>query len=261
VVAPLVFTELGARVHALGVRPNGTNINREAGALHPEHAQAEVVRRGAQIGIALDGDADRVVVIDEKGRIVDGDAVLAMCAARMKRDAELRRATVVATVMSNLGLERALGAQGIALVRTPVGDRYVVEEMRRGGYNLGGEQSGHLVFLDHTSTGDGLIAALQVLALVVRTGRPLSELARQAMERVPQVVESVTLPARRPLEEMAALHAVVAAAKVALGREGRVLVRWSGTEPKLRVMVEGPDEGRIATIARDLVAAARKDAV
>ncbi len=259
VVAPLVFTELGARVHALGVRPNGTNINREAGALHPEHAQAEVVRRGAQIGVALDGDADRVTVIDEKGRIVDGDAVLAMCAARMKRDGELRRATVVATVMSNLGLERALGAQGIALVRTPVGDRYVVEEMRRGGYNLGGEQSGHLVFLDHTSTGDGLIAALQVLALVVRAGRPLSELAEQAMERVPQVFESVTLPARRPLEEMAALHAVVAGAKAALGREGRVLVRWSGTEPKLRVMVEGPDEGRIATIARDLVAAARRD--
>jgi len=259
VVAPLVFTELGARVHALGVRPNGTNINREAGALHPEHARAEVVRRGAQIGIALDGDADRVIVIDEKGQIVDGDAVMAMCATRMKRDGELRRATVVATVMSNLGLERALDAQGIALVRTPVGDRYVVEEMRRGGFNLGGEQSGHLIFLEHTSTGDGLIAALQVLALVIRTGKPLSELAQQAMERVPQVVESVTLPARRPLEEMAALQALVAEVKTRLGRDGRVLVRWSGTEPKLRVMVEGPDEGRIATIAQDLVAAARRD--
>jgi phosphoglucosamine mutase len=259
VVAPLVFTELGARVHALGVRPNGTNINREAGALHPEHAQAEVVRRGAQIGVALDGDADRVIVSDEKGRIVDGDAVMAMCATRMKHDGELRRATVVATVMSNLGLERALDAQGIALVRTPVGDRYVVEEMRKGGFNLGGEPSGHLIFLDHTSTGDGLIAALQVLALVIRTGKPLSELAQQAMERVPQVVESVTLPARRPLEEMAALQAVVSAAKARLGREGRVLVRWSGTEPKLRLMVEGPDEGRLATIAQDLVAAARRD--
>ena len=259
VVAPLVFTELGARVHAIGVRPNGTNINREAGALHPEHAQGEVVRRGAQIGVALDGDADRVIVIDEKGQVVDGDAVMAMCATRMKRDGELRRATVVATVMSNLGLERALDAQGIALVRTPVGDRYVVEEMRRGGFNLGGEQSGHLIFLEHTSTGDGLIAALQVLALVIRTGKPLSELAQQAMERVPQVVESVTLPARRPLEEMAALQALVAEVKTRLGRDGRVLVRWSGTEPKLRVMVEGPDEGRIATIAQDLVAAARRD--
>jgi phosphoglucosamine mutase len=177
VVAPLVFSELGAKVHAIGVRPNGTNINREAGALHPEHARAEVVRRGAQIGIALDGDADRVIVIDEKGQVVDGDAVLAMCAVRMKGEQTLRRDTVVATVMSNLGLERALAAEAIALVRTPVGDRYVVEAMRQGGYNLGGEQSGHLIFLDHSSTGDGLIAALQVLALMVRSGRPLSELA------------------------------------------------------------------------------------
>ena len=259
VVAPLVFSELGARVHAIGVRPNGTNINREVGALHPDHARAEVVRRGAQIGVALDGDADRVIVIDEKGRIVDGDAVMAMCATRMKRDGELRRDTVVGTVMSNLGLERALGAQGIAFVRTPVGDRYVVEAMRKGGFNLGGEQSGHLIFLDHASTGDGLIAALQVLALVIRTGRPLSELARDAMERVPQVLESVTLPARRPLEEMASLQRLIAQVEAALGKDGRVLVRWSGTEPKLRVMVEGPDEGRIGTIARDLVAAARED--
>jgi len=259
VVAPLVFSELGARVHPIGVRPNGTNINREVGALHPDHARAEVVRRGAQIGVALDGDADRVIVIDEKGRIVDGDAVMAMCAARMKRDGELRRDTVVGTVMSNLGLERALGAQGIAFVRTGVGDRYVVEAMRKGGFNLGGEQSGHLIFLDHASTGDGLIAALQVLALVIRTGRPLSELARDAMERVPQVLESVILAARRPLEEMASLQRLIAQVEAALGRDGRVLVRWSGTEPKLRVMVEGPDEGRIGTIARDLVAAARRD--
>ncbi len=259
VVAPLVFSELGARVHAIGVRPNGTNINREVGALHPDHARAEVVRRGAQIGIALDGDADRVIVIDEKGQIVDGDAVMAMCATRMKRDGELRRDTVVATVMSNLGLERALEAQGIALVRTPVGDRYVVEAMRRGGFNLGGEQSGHLVFLDHSSTGDGLIGALQVLALMIRTGQPLSELAQQAMERVPQVLESVTLRARKPLEDMASLQRLIERVKADFGKDGRVLVRWSGTEPKLRVMVEGPDEGRIAMIAQDLVAAARED--
>jgi phosphoglucosamine mutase len=259
VVAPLVFSELGATVHAIGVRPNGTNINREVGALHPDHARAEVRRRGAQIGIALDGDADRVIVIDEKGQIVDGDAVMAMCAARMKRDGELRRDTVVATVMSNLGLERALEEQGIRLVRTPVGDRYVVEAMREGDFNLGGEQSGHLIFLDHASTGDGLIAGLQVLALMVRTGRPLSELARDAMERVPQVLESVTLAARKPLEDMAGLKRLIERVEAALGREGRVLVRWSGTEPKLRVMVEGPDETRIAEIARDLVDAARKD--
>jgi phosphoglucosamine mutase len=259
VVAPLVFSELGARVHAIGVRPNGTNINREVGALHPDQARAEVVRRGAQIGIALDGDADRVIVIDEKGQIVDGDAVMAMCATRMKRDGELRRDTVVGTVMSNLGLERALDAQGIAFVRTPVGDRYVVEAMRKGGFNLGGEQSGHLIFLDHASTGDGLIGALQVLALMIRTGKPLSELAQEAMERVPQVLESVTLPSRRPLEDMASLQELIRQVKATLGREGRVLVRWSGTEPKLRVMVEGPDEGRIGTIASDLVAAARQD--
>jgi phosphoglucosamine mutase len=258
-VAPLVFSELGAKVSALGVRPNGVNINREAGALHPEHARGEVVKRGAQIGVALDGDADRLIVIDEKGQVVDGDAVMAMCATRMKRDGELRRDTVVATVMSNLGLERALDAQGIALVRTPVGDRYVVEAMRQGGYNLGGEQSGHLIFLDHASTGDGLIGALQVLALMIRTGKPLSELAREAMERVPQVVESVTLAARRPLEDMAALHGLVEKVRRELGAEGRVLVRWSGTEPKLRVMLEGPDEARIGEWARALVDAARKD--
>ncbi len=259
VVAPLVFSELGARVHAIGVRPNGTNINRDVGALHPDQARAEVVRRGAQVGIALDGDADRLIVIDEKGQLVDGDAVMAMCATRMKRDGELRRDTVVATVMSNLGLERALLAQGISLVRTPVGDRYVVEAMREGGYNLGGEQSGHLVFLDHASTGDGLIGALQVLALMIRTGKPVSELAREAMQRVPQVLENVTLPARRPLEDMPALQRLVEQVKASLGQEGRVLVRWSGTEPKLRVMVEGPDEERIGAIARDLVEAARRD--
>jgi phosphoglucosamine mutase len=259
VVAPLVFSELGARTYPIGVRPNGTNINREAGALHPEHAKAEVVRRGARIGIALDGDADRVIVIDEKGEIVDGDAVMAMCATRMKLDGELRRDTVVATVMSNLGLERALEAQGIGLVRTPVGDRYVVDAMRQGGFNLGGEQSGHLIFLDHSSTGDGLIGALQVLALMIRTGKPLSELARQAMERVPQVLESVTLAARKPLEDMASLQKLVERVRTSLGNEGRVLVRWSGTEPKLRVMVEGPDATRIGTMARELVDAARKD--
>ncbi len=161
--------------------------------------------------------------------------------------------------MSNLGLERALGAQGIALVRTPVGDRYVVEAMRKGGFNLGGEQSGHLIFLDHASTGDGLIGALQVLALMIRTGKPLSELAQEAMERVPQVLESVTLPARRPLEDMASLQRLIGQAKATLGNEGRVLVRWSGTEPKLRVMVEGPDEARIGALACDLIAAARRD--
>ena len=258
-VAPLVFQELGARVTAVGVRPNGTNINRDAGALHPGNAQAEVRRRDAAIGIALDGDADRVVVIDEAGAVVDGDAVMAMCAARMLRDGELKKATLVATVMSNLGLERALRKLGIALRRTPVGDRYVVEAMREGGFNLGGEQSGHLIFLDHASTGDGIIGALQVLALMMRTGRPLSELWRGAMERVPQVLENVTLAERRPIPEMAHLVRLSGEVEKALGDEGRLLVRWSGTEPKLRIMLEGPDAARIATWARDLAAAARLD--
>lgn len=258
-VAPLVFSELGAKVRAIGVRPNGVNINRDSGALHPEGAQAEVIKRGARIGIALDGDADRVIVIDEKGQVVDGDAVMAMCATGMMRDGTLRGDAVVATVMSNLGLERSLEAQGIRLHRTAVGDRNVVAAMRKGGFNLGGEQSGHLIFLDHASTGDGLIGALQVLALMVRTERPLSELAREAMERVPQITESVALAECRPLEEMPTLTRTSVRVREALGDEGRVLVRWSGTEHKLRVMVEGPDEERIREWARELVAAAERD--
>jgi len=258
-VAPAVFQELGARVTAIGVRPNGTNINRDSGALHPEGARAEVRKRGAAIGIALDGDADRVIVIDESGAVVDGDAVIAMLAARMIRDGELRNSTVVATVMSNLGLERALETQGASLLRTPVGDRYVVDAMRRGGFNLGGEQSGHLIFLDHASTGDGIIGALQVLALMMRSGQPLSELSREAMQRVPQVLENVTLPARRPLEAMAQLKRAAEKIQSTLGASGRVLIRWSGTEPKLRIMIEGPDEARIRSWAKELAEAARKD--
>ncbi len=258
-VAPAVFQELGARVWALGVKPNGTNINRESGALHPENLRAEVRKRGAQIGVALDGDADRVIVVDEKGQVVDGDAVMAMCALRMIEAGELRQQTVVATVMSNLGLERMLAARGARLLRTPVGDRYVVEAMRQGGYNLGGEQSGHLIFLDHVSTGDGVVAALQVLALMLRSGRPLSELAHGVMERVPQVLENVTLPARRPLDEMARLKRRGEEVTHALGEDGRLLVRWSGTEPKLRIMLEGPDEDRIRAWAKELAQAARED--
>src|SRR5258706_7820914 len=161
--------------------------------------------------------------------------------------------------MSNLGLERALARLGARLLRTPVGDRHVVDAMRRGGYNLGGEQSGHLIFLDHASTGDGIIGALQVLALILRTGKPLSELAMSAMERVPQVLENVSLPARKPLEDMTLLARATEAVRSALGKDGRLLVRWSGTEPKLRIMLEGPDEGQIRTWARELADAARQD--
>lgn len=259
-VAPLALTELGAQVTAIGCKPNGVNINKEVGALHPDHVRAEVVKRGAAIGIALDGDADRVIVCDEKGQIVDGDHVLAMCALSMLEEGTLRRRTVVATVMSNLGLEVSLQKRGAKLLRTQVGDRYVVEAMRAGGYNLGGEQSGHLVFLDHASTGDGMLAALQVLALMLRTGKPVSELAERAMQRVPQVLESVTLPSRRPLEQMKRLSDLTDKITRALGDRGRVLVRWSGTEPKLRVMLEGPKEAAIRGWAKDLVEAAIRDA-
>jgi phosphoglucosamine mutase len=255
----MVLEELGAKVTALGVKPNGMNINANAGALHPDNVRAEVVKRGAQIGIALDGDADRVIVVDEQGHIVDGDVVMAMCASRMLKDGELRHKTLVATVMSNLGLERAMGRLGGRLVRTAVGDRYVVEAMREAGYNLGGEQSGHLIFLDHASTGDGIIGALQVLALMVRTGRPLSELSREAMERVPQVLENVTLPQKRPLHEMHTLSAASSRVQQDLGEDGRVLIRWSGTEPKLRIMLEGPDEDRIRSFAKELADCAKRD--
>ncbi len=258
-VAPLVFQELGAEVTSLGVRPNGVNINKDVGALHPSSVRAEVLKRGAALGIALDGDADRLIVVDEKGQIVDGDAVMALCAGRMLADGELKKGTLVATVMSNLGLERALTGKGGTLLRTGVGDRYVVEAMRQGGYNLGGEQSGHLIFLDHASTGDGIVAALQVLAIMVRTGKPLSELAHAAMERVPQILKNVNLPSRKRLEEMDKLSKATALVTRALGGEGRVLVRWSGTEPKLRIMIEGPDLALIETYASDLASAAQHD--
>jgi phosphoglucosamine mutase len=257
-VAPAVFAELGAEVVSIGVRPNGRNINRSSGALHPEHAAHEVKRSRAQLGIALDGDADRVIIIDEKGEVVDGDAVMALCATRMLSERRLVKDTLVATVMSNMGLERALAQAGGRVCRTAVGDRYVVEEMRRSGFCFGGEQSGHLIFLHHTTTGDGTVAALQVLAIMVREGRPLSELAR-VMQRVPQVLESVELPQRKPVEQMLHLSRCIAAAEAELGQEGRVLVRWSGTEPKLRLMAEGPDPAVLRARIDEMTEAARRD--
>lgn len=259
-VAPVVFSELGADVKAIGCKPNGKNINHNVGALHPEGVVDEVRRFHAHIGVALDGDADRLILIDEKGQTVDGDAVMALCATRMLRDGRLAKKTLVATVMSNLGLERAMIAAGGVLERTAVGDRYVVEAMRGKGYNLGGEQSGHLVFLDHASTGDGLVAALQVLAIMLREGKPLSELASTAMERVPQVLKNVTLAARMPIEVMSHLRKHQRLVEKKLGARGRVLVRWSGTEPKLRVMVEGEEVGEISTMVDELLDAARRDA-
>jgi phosphoglucosamine mutase len=256
--APEVFAELGAEVTSLGCRPNGRNINRGCGALHPEHVVKEVRRKKATIGIALDGDADRVIVVDERGEIVDGDAVMALCATRMLREGRLARGTLVSTVMSNMGLEQAMRRAGGKLVRTAVGDRYVVEEMRAENYSLGGEQSGHLIFSEHATTGDGVVAALQVLAIMVREQKPLSELST-VMERMPQVLESALFAKRRPIEEMSELGRHMGAAEQKLGQQGRILVRWSGTEPKLRVMLEGPDVGILQELAAELIGAARKD--
>lgn len=259
VVAPAVFTELGGDVVSLGIKPNGKNINRDAGALHPDHVAAEVKKRGAAIGIALDGDADRVIMVDERGQVVDGDAIMALCARRLIARDKLPKRTVVTTVMSNLGLERAIQAQDGKVLRTNVGDRYVVEAMRSGGYSFGGEQSGHLIFLDHATTGDGIVAALQVLAIMIEEGKPLSELASTAMQRVPQILKNETFATRRPIDSMPTMVKAMSRVEGVLGDRGRVLVRWSGTEPKLRVMIEGEDEAAIVTYASEILEAARKD--
>ena len=257
--APLVFRELGAKVHTIGVSPDGENINHECGATHPQACARVVLEKGAQLGVALDGDADRVIIVDEKGDIVDGDAVMALCARHMIQTGQLKQNTLVATVMSNLGLERALESAGGTLMRCAVGDRYVVETLRERGLSFGGEQSGHLIFLDHATTGDGLVAALQVLAILLEDGRPLSELASEVMQRVPQVLVNQKFDTRLPLEEMPNTQKAIRDAEAKLGRDGRILVRWSGTEPKLRVMVEGPDTESIETMAHEVVDAAKSD--
>lgn len=257
--APLVFSELGAEVIAIGNAPNGRNINAGCGALHPEHAAAKILEHGADIGIALDGDADRLIVIDERGATIDGDAIMALCAKKMIRERKLKKRTLVATVMSNLGLEQAMLREGGKLLRCDVGDRYVVETMRKRGLNLGGEQSGHLIFLDHATTGDGLVGALQVMSVMVEEGRPISELAKEALTRVPQILVNRSLPERRPLDEMKKTSRAILAAEERLGQEGRVLVRWSGTETKLRVMIEGPSESLIHELAHQIADEAERE--
>jgi phosphoglucosamine mutase len=250
-VAPQVFRELGAEVLEQNVSPDGRNINRGCGALHPEGMAQEVRRAGAQLGVALDGDADRLILADEHGSVVDGDQVMAILGTRLLEQGRLPARTVVATVMSNLGLERALAARGGKLHRTAVGDRYVVEAMREGGFTLGGEQSGHLIFLDHSTTGDGIVAALRVLAVMVTERRPLSELAR-VMTRYPQVLLNFAVAHKRPLEEMPAVQRLIAQVEHDLGADGRILVRYSGTESKARVMIEGTDEAGIRVQAADV---------
>lgn len=257
--APLVFSELGAEVIAIGNTPNGRNINEGCGALHPENAAQQILKHGADIGIALDGDADRLIVIDERGNTIDGDAIMALCAKKMLRERRLKKRTLVATVMSNLGLEHAMLREGGKLLRCDVGDRYVVETMRRRGLNLGGEQSGHLIFLDHATTGDGLVGALQVMAVMIEAGRPISELAEEALTRIPQILVNRSLPQRRSLTEMKKTASSIKAAEARLGSDGRVLVRWSGTEPKLRVMIEGPSEALIAELAHQIADEASRE--
>ncbi len=256
-VAPAVFEELGAEVIKIGVSPNGLNINDGCGALYPQKVAELVRQENAHLGIALDGDADRVIVIDEKGRIVDGDQILAMCAREMKENGTLKGDAVVATVMSNMGLEKVLESMGLRLIRTKVGDRFVVERMREEGINLGGEQSGHIIFLDHATTGDGILAALQVLAVMKRHGKLLSELA-DIFERYPQVLVNVKVKEKVPQEEIPGLSELVAKVEKELGDEGRVLIRPSGTEPKYRVMLEGLDEAKIKAYAEEIAALIRE---
>jgi phosphoglucosamine mutase len=253
-VAPAVFAELGADVIAINAKPDGRNINDECGAVHPKKMCGAVKKHHAQLGIAVDGDADRVIIADEHGEEVDGDTIMAIVARRMLERKELKKKTVVATVMSNLGLERSVADLGGRLVRAQVGDRYVVEEMRTHGYNFGGEQSGHLVFLDYMTTGDGVLAALQVLAVMLESGKPLSEL-RQVMTRYPQVLVNLKVREKKPIEGLVDVGRLITKIERTLGDDGRVLVRYSGTEPKARVMVEGPDEAVIQGYADEIARA------
>ncbi len=250
-VAPHVFEELGAKVTAIGVNPDGKNINHGCGALHPQPMAEKVRSLGADLGIALDGDGDRLIVCDEKGTIVDGDHIMAICAADLISRKKLRKKTLVTTVMSNLGLEVAMRRLGGTMVRTAVGDRYVVEEMRQKGYNFGGEQSGHLIFLDHNTTGDGILAALQLLAVMIKKKKPLSELAT-SMEAYPQVLKNVRTSRRIDTAHIPGFAKKQAAFQKKLGDDGRILVRPSGTEPVIRVMLEGTDFQTIDAMADEL---------
>ena len=257
-VAPTALYELGADVIPVGVSPDGTNINEECGSTHPETMAKAVREYRADIGIALDGDADRLTICDEKGHVVDGDQIMALIAGAWADAGTLRAGGVVATVMSNLGLERFLAHKGLALHRTGVGDRYVMQKMREGGFNLGGEQSGHLILSDFSTTGDGLIAALQVLAVMQRSGQPMSRLSRQ-FEPAPQKLENVRFAGGKPLENDKVQDAIKTA-EAKLGDKGRILVRASGTEPLIRIMAEGDDERLVASLVKDIAGAVKSAA-
>jgi phosphoglucosamine mutase len=243
-IAPTVFSELGADVITRGVNPNGININAKCGALHPEIVKKIVLKNNADVGIALDGDADRVIFIDEKGKIVDGDKIMAICTLEMLKQGTLANKTLVATVMSNLGLDKAVNKAGGTVVRSQVGDRYVMEKMLSIKSNFGGEQSGHLIFLDHSTTGDGILSALQVLSIMVKSGKPLSELAK-CMTPYPQVMENIRVAKKTPVNKIKGFSPLIKSVEQELGNSGRLLIRYSGTEPLLRIMIEGKDKKRI----------------
>jgi phosphoglucosamine mutase len=255
-VAPLVFEELGAEVIKKGVSPNGLNINDKCGALFPENIAAATVEYRADIGISLDGDGDRCILSDENGEIVDGDQIIGLCALQMAAEGTLRHKTVVTTPMSNIGLELTLREHGISMVRAQVGDRYVVDSMRKNGFNLGGEQSGHVVFLDQSTTGDGIVAALKVLEAMKQTGKPLSELKRQ-IKLFPQVREDIKVSRKEPFENHPEIAHAIAVAQDAIKDKGRIFVRYSGTESLARVMVEGEDLEQIRSLASSIAESIR----
>src|SRR5512136_617269 len=250
-VAPAVLEELGAEVIALGVKPNGTNINAGCGSLHPEVISETVKEHHADLGIALDGDADRVIFVDESGNEVDGDHIMAICAIDLLKQKKLRKNTVVATVMSNMGLDIAIRKAGGKVIKTAVGDRYVVEEMLKGGYNLGGEQSGHMIFLDHNTTGDGVLTALQVLAVMRRKEKGLAELAK-VMTPLPQVLVNVRVAQKKDIMTIPDIAGLIRDIEKKVCDEGRILIRYSGTEPLLRIMLEGRDKCQITSWAREI---------
>ncbi|MFL6752702.1 MAG: phosphoglucosamine mutase [Sphingomicrobium sp.] len=258
-VAPEALWELGAEVVPLGVSPNGLNINDDCGSTHPQLLQETVVASGAHIGLALDGDADRLIVVDEKGQTIDGDQMMALIALGLQRRGELKGDAVVATVMSNLGLERKLGESGLTLLRTSVGDRYVLEEMRAKGCNVGGEQSGHIILADHSTTGDGLVAGLQVLAALVEGKKPASELLRQ-FEPLPQLLKNVRFNGSAEPLEADSVRKRIAAAEAELEGRGRLVIRKSGTEPLIRVMAEGDDAKLVERVVDDICEAVQSAA-
>jgi phosphoglucosamine mutase len=252
-VAPAALTRLGAWVEVLAAEPDGCNINDACGSTHPQALQAAVLAAGADVGLALDGDADRVLAVDGTGALVDGDQLLALFADDLCAAGGLRNGAIAVTVMSNLGLRLALAARGIRVVETPVGDRHVLEAMQAEQLALGGEQSGHIIFLDHAGTGDGTFTGITLLHLLARAGRPLADLAGEAMERLPQVLHNVTIRDRDGLAGATAVWDAVAAVEAELGERGRVLLRPSGTEPLIRVMVEAPTEEQAEASARLLI--------